>query len=329
MDCLTSRHQPTAPMPFDPPWTAPFSVQRATRTLPVLGLAALSACTVYIDVDLGSATAPNTSSGDTHNTGTADGTGTTSITTDGPTESTDGPPGSTGGTTHSTDGTTDSMGGVPLPCDEPEVLGDGLYPVSCNEVLVGTPGAPDGEYTLYAENDPARPWQAWCHHMDDRPQEYLILPMTGEDYNYSKYVPGPLQEGTIVRTMYSRVRINPYCFRVHVGDQTFSTSTGLLMHGRDAVTSMPYAVAMDCVDPYSMYGCANVDVRGTPFTVPPEQWSLGGFAAEGVVVSSADHQEIQIGGGGFCGYAFPSEAPDPGCPCNDWGDFYLRLEYTL
>jgi hypothetical protein len=205
-----------------------------------------------------------------------------------------------------------------------------MFPASCAEVLVGTPGAPDGEYTLHAANDPASPWQAWCLDMDSTPREYLILAMTGDGRNFSEYVPG-IWPGTTVQTSYTRVRIDPYCFVVDISDQTFATSTGELAHGNVpvVVTSMPYGAAMDCVAPNSMTGRANIDLRGTPFAVPGEPYTADGNAVNWEVVPSFDGQVVDLRAGGYCGSIRPIFGPYVWAePLNDWGGFMLPLVYV-
>lgn len=198
-------------------------------------------------------------------------------------------------------------------------------PQRCADVLVGTPGAADGEYTLYADNDPSLPWQAWCRDMDQEPAEYLILPMSGDGLNFAQYT----ADGTTVRTTYSRVRIDPQSFLVDISDQTFSRSTGQAMVGMMVVTSIPYAVAMDYTGHTPEHlGLGNVDLRGTPFTVSSTQWFVFGQTPDGLAVPSWDDQVVDLQVAGAIGYIVPT-AVDPGCPCNNWGDFLLQLTYTL
>lgn len=228
-------------------------------------------------------------------------------------------------TTGSTEGTTDTTGGTEDPSDCAQT-GDGVCPASCAEVLAGTPGAADGEYTLHAGNDPARPWQAWCHDMAGTPGEYLPLAMVGQGLNFSEYAPGHWS-GT-VRTTYSRIRIDPQTFLVDIGDQTFSTSTGQLTHGVTSVTSMPYAVAIDCNG--EGWGRANIDLRGTPFTAPSDQFIVGGISEGfGSAWVGPTVQELDLRGGGHCGWIQPKPAyAGADAPFNDWGDFYLQLVYS-
>ncbi|HRI09885.1 MAG TPA: GON domain-containing protein [Nannocystaceae bacterium] len=268
------------------------------RSVSILGLAAPVACTATVNVD----TLARDPIGDVTGTSIAD---------------------STGGVTGPSEGTSASTG---------EGTGDtgGMFaPQSCAEVLAAAPGAVDGEYTLYADNDPARAWQAWCVDMAGTPREYLILPMSGDGFNYSEYVPGPQQApGTTVRTTYSRIRVDPHDLSVDVSDQTFATSVGQLMHGATEVTSMPYAVAMDCVGEGSKSGRGNVDLRGTPFRVWASQWLVTGTnGGWGGAVGSANDQVMTLRGGGLCGFIQPHLWDRTEGPINDWGGFYLQLVF--
>lgn len=270
----------------------------------MLGLAA--ACTAYIDV-VQSGSVAGDDSGDP------------------------GGSSSTGGDTSGTEGGTDSTAG-PSSASEgstgPAPTCDGACPRSCAEVLAGAPDAVDGEYTLHVDNDPARPWQAWCADMAGTPAEYLILVMTGADRNFSEYVPGTTPgPGTTVRTSYTRIRIDPHDLVVDISDQTFSTSTGELLHFDIVVTSMPYGVAMECIAPFSSSGRGNVDLRGTPFTTWDSQWVPTGDTFAGGATASAGGQVIDLAAGGHCGHIEPRVYSEVEDPFNDWGGFKLYLLY--
>lgn len=281
------------------------------RLRPVV-LVVLTACQVNVNLGSLSTADPAASSSGTGDTTDASGA-TVSID-----EST-----SMDDTTNPTSGDLTSSTGL---CPSTGETGDAMYPASCAEVLVGAPGALDGAYTLYAANDPWRPWEAWCLNMGSTPQEYLTLVMTGEDYNFSSYVPG-VKSGTTVQTNYTRLRIDPYCFVVKIGDQTFSTSTGDIEDG--AITSMPYGTAMDCAAPNSMAGHANIDLRGTPFAVPGEPFVAEGNAVNWTVTPSFDGQVVDLTGGGYCGGIRPLFGVWGWAnPINDFGGFLLPFVYA-
>ncbi|ADO75393.1 GON domain-containing protein [Stigmatella aurantiaca] len=180
-------------------------------------------------------------------------------------------------------------------------------PSSCLDIQAIQPEATDGEYTLYANRNPLKPWTAWCHDMAGTPAEYLPLVHTGTS-NYSQYTAGGYSPGTSVRTEYTRLRLDPVTLRVTTSDQTFSSSTGQLQHGAQQVTSMPYAVAMGC----NRWGVGNVDLRGTPFAVASNTFSRGGASSEGSSFThSSGNQVVNLSGFGICGWAGPLGSYNP------------------
>jgi hypothetical protein len=111
-----------------------------------------------------------------------------------------------------------------------------------------------------------------------------------------------------VRTTYTRLRLDPTTLRVNTADQTFSTSTGSLLHGSTQVTSMPYAAAMGC----SRWGVGNVDLRGTPFAVAPGQFRIGGVSTGGSSYSyGAGNQVVGLSAYGGCGWVAPLDSFNP------------------
>jgi hypothetical protein len=198
-----------------------------------------------------------------------------------------------------------------------------LPPATCQEIKDKYPDFGDGAYTLHLGNDPAKPWTVYCHNMDSTPTEYLRLKNVGASANYGQYTAGGAAPGTSVRTQYTRVRIDPVTLNVHIGDQTFATSTGQLTHGGEAVTSMPFGVAMSCDSTAS--GVANIDLTGTPFAVAPSEFVQGGYFPSGTSTYSGDGQVVDITGGGYCGWTSPT--PDTFNPFNQTGGFQLQLQY--
>jgi hypothetical protein len=191
------------------------------------------------------------------------------------------------------------------------------YPATCAQVLYSS-SAVDGERTLYLENDSFMPWLAYCRDMAGTPREYLTLPMTGQGRNFSQY----RQYSQLVQTSYTRVRFDPSTLLIHTGDQTFSSSTGSLLHSPDLVTSMPYGVAMSCDG--SASGTANINLSGTPFQVS-DTFCLGGAGASGAVTFSSGNQVVDLTGGGFCGWHMP--CPSIYNPYNNRGGWVLNVVY--
>jgi hypothetical protein len=182
-------------------------------------------------------------------------------------------------------------------------------PASCQELKTAHPSATDGQYVLFLSGDRSKPWTVWCHDMAGTPVEFLSLPSTGPSLNYSQYTAGVHNGGgTNVRTLFTKVRIDPATLRVNTGNQTFSTSSGLLWHG-DAVTSMSYAAAMNC--DFGTPGVGNVDLRGTPFAVGPSQFVAVGSYASGGATYSSNNQVVELWGRGNCGWMSVQGADHP------------------
>lgn len=192
---------------------------------------------------------------------------------------------------------------------------------SCQEIRDRYPEAADGEYIIYPDGQ----WfNVYCHDMAGTPREYLSLVNTSGSSNFSQYTAGGASPGTDVRTYYEKLRIDPDTLLVDISDQTFATSTGELHHADvETVTSMPYGVAMGCAS--SANGLANIDLRGTPFTVN-DTFILDGYMPTGDSVFSAGDQVVDLTGGGNCGWILPD--PQVYNPFNDRGDFQLQLAYT-
>ncbi|GMU06196.1 GON domain-containing protein [Corallococcus caeni] len=199
----------------------------------------------------------------------------------------------------------------------------GDRPATCQDLRAARPGAPDGEYALFVNKDPLKRWTAWCKDMAGTPKEYLPLVHTEDGANYSQYTAGGNSPGTDVRTRYTRVRMNPVTLAVDTGDQTFATSTGALRHvDKEPVTAMTYAAAMGC----SRTGLANVDLRGTPFSV--RSGAIGKFgpsSSSSWWAFSANNQVVEMRGYGGCGWVGPQGSYNP---FNQNGAL-LPLAYTV
>jgi hypothetical protein len=194
------------------------------------------------------------------------------------------------------------------------------------------PTAPDGPFTLYVGHDGTKNWTAYCANLASAPTEYLPLVQTGASSNFSQYTASTSTGGTNVVTAYTKVRIDPTSLVVDTSDQTFATSTGMLTHPATmpaTVTSMPYAEAMDCAGSGSLTGIGNVDLRGTPFTVIPNDFTFppGGVSSPGTATYSAGNQVVNLTGGGFCGWEAPSGLGT--APYNTGGGPILDLVYGL
>jgi GON domain len=194
------------------------------------------------------------------------------------------------------------------------------YPGSCQDIHNQNPYARDGNYVLYNNGNL---FTVFCYDMTGTPREYIDLAAKGTDVNFSQYTAGGASPGTNVRTTFTKLRIDPATLTVDIGDLTFATSTGSLLHGGISVTSMPYGTAMSCTSPQSADGVGNIDLRGTPFQVN-NTFDVGGFEAAGSATVSSHDQLVTLSGGGYCGWITPSPAmynpfnPSP-------GNYHLKL----
>jgi len=198
---------------------------------------------------------------------------------------------------------------------------------TCAEVKAKDPGAVDGEYTLHVAKDANKPWTAYCHDMAGTPKEYLPLVNVQDGRNFSQYTASNPRHQDVV-TRFTRVRIDPTSLIVDIDDLTFSSSTGMVLHG-GPVTSMPYAVAEGCAGPGVVDGVGNIDLVGTPFKVVDPFCTKGANAAGKAVFSSND-QVVDLTGGGNCGWTGPTKGND--CvfdPQFKNSGFVLDLAYVL
>ncbi|NVJ19705.1 hypothetical protein HUW62_00445 [Myxococcus sp. AM011] len=194
-------------------------------------------------------------------------------------------------------------------------------PRSCEELKDAYGYSGDNEYTLYINGNPNKPWQVWCRNMAGTPLDYLVLRNVGAS-NYSQYTAGGASPGISVRTSYSRLRIDPLNLYVVITDRTFTTSTGGLLHGNSVpVNSMPYATAMSCDGTAS--GMANLDLRGTSFSVSSNPFALSGYVPVGNT-QVINAQVFNLTGGGWCGWNSVYGFTDPLNGTNE----HLSLVYT-
>lgn len=187
-------------------------------------------------------------------------------------------------------------------------------PQTCAEVKSHVPGAGDSTYTMYLGGDADRPWKGYCADMATTPHEYLSL--TG--MNSAQYASGGASQGTDVTTTYDKVRFDPASLKIDISDRRFSNSTGKLTHSNTTtqVTSMPYAVAMDCQGNNNAGGLALIDLTATSFALTgPAEFAQGGDHPGGNAKLSAGNQRATITGGGNCGWNGPR-----GLPINPFND---------
>jgi|GEM_PF-6210336 len=176
---------------------------------------------------------------------------------------------------------------------------------TCAEVKVGLPGASDGNYVLHIDG---RDIEVYCHDMNGTPKEYINLLFTGPNDNFSSYPKYSEFDGPGVLTVFRKLRLNVSTLMVDTVDYTFADSEGYVTHG--ARTEIPYGVARSC-DPSSI-GYANINLKGTPFTVVPNQYTAGGTVSNSSNVYSANNQVVDLTVAGYCAWNAPEstdEAP--------------------
>lgn len=203
-------------------------------------------------------------------------------------------------------------------------------PQNCAEAKAQNPAAGDGTYTLSIQGVAV---ELYCHDMAGTPGEYLTLPNTGGNANYSMFYGHHMDhryrwyliQGTHAITHYTKIRINPVTLVVDRNDQAFTIRTSVGVSGYDwsnpsfkpVPQSMPYAAAADCYNMGSAQGKANLDLSGTLFAVDPSvTFTPGGWAQNGSTSISPDRQTVDLTGGGWCG----GNGPD--------GDLKLQLLAT-
>ena len=146
--------------------------------------------------------------------------------------------------------------------------GTTTYPKNCLDWIMNG-GATDGDYVI--EPVPGKVFPVYCLGMSasytSNPKEYLSLVNTGGDFNFSEW--GSLNHGNaaLLRTSFTKVRIDPSSLLVDIGDLTYATTTGTTWGWGAGVTSMAFGVAGDCTSGYQMTGLANIDLTGTLFAV--------------------------------------------------------------
>ena len=222
------------------------------------------------------------------------------------------------------------------------------YPANCLEHKFLDATSTDGDYTLYLDGDPTKPWLATCLGMGDPipsyvanitdpdvrrtgPREYINLTNPDPDSNVHK------QGGTFsypVRSeaTYTKIRFDPRTYDVDIQDKAFAS---LVAIDPSTSSSAPndYGTVGSCSDNCcggSYPGLAKLDLRGTPLKFN-DAFIIDGFCASGTVTSSFNDQVYNLDGDGQCGGAVPirRDAGD-GCfgrpdPHYSENDFVLQL----
>lgn len=196
----------------------------------------------------------------------------------------------------------DGAGHEPAFAADPYSPAPAFRPGSCQEIADNVPGAADGDFTLYINDDATLRWKVYCHDMQGSPREYLSLE-TGDGANASMLAAA---SGATVATSYQRVRIHPDSFTVDIGDATFATSTGAATHDGKPVTAMPFGVAMSCGTAASM----NMNLRGTAFRLELP-FPFMGTSTTATTELSTDRKVLAMTVKGDCGWTAPTTFAKP------------------
>lgn len=151
---------------------------------------------------------------------------------------------------------------------------------------------------------------------------YLTLP----NENYSSYTaPNRLMGGavaTTIKSVFSKVRFDPWTLKIHTGDWTYATNTGYVNHYTSKPDRVPFGTAFGCQGPFLADGVAKIDLRGTPYAVS-DKFTFRGSSPAGSVNVSENGQVVILNGGGYCGWIAPDSAADD-TQAHE-GGWYLQL----
>ncbi|MBD2848580.1 Ig-like domain-containing protein, partial [Paenibacillus sp. IB182496] len=178
---------------------------------------------------------------------------------------------------------------------------------TCAEVKSDLPAAADGNYVLHIDGHDI---EVYCHDMNGTPMEYINLFFSGTSDNFSSYpadTHGSTDPGVV--TIFHKLRLDVTTLMVDTTNYTFAQSEGYNSHGNRY--EIPYAVARAC-DALGVPGYANINLKGTPFTVEPGQFTAGGLVDSHAANYSASDQVVDLSVVGFCAWIAPEstyEAP--------------------
>ena len=176
------------------------------------------------------------------------------------------------------------------------------YPASCAQAYAL--GAEDGIVDLFVDNDPAKPWEAFCVEMNSpSPKAYLPLRKTSGSSNRFQLVD---QDGLVAQSEYWMVRVDPITMEVLILDTAGARTS---YYREMTTTSVPYGVAMACTGGGSnaVKATGRIDLTHTPFqiTAPfagygecPSSLAVDGGQARSIEVWSASAMEGSCAGVG-------------------------------
>jgi len=142
---------------------------------------------------------------------------------------------------------------------------------------------------------------------DDSSVFYLDLP----NENFASYTaPSRNINGSkpiTIKSVFKKVRFDPWTLKIHTGDWTHATNTGYINHYKPKPDRVPFGTAFGCEGTNKDDGIAKIDLRGTPYAVS-DKFTNRGYMSAGSVKVSENGQVVDLRGGGYCGWIAPDEA---------------------
>ena len=198
------------------------------------------------------------------------------------------------------------------------------HPQTCAQAKSVYGSDSDGHYKLYVDNDPGKPWWAWCKDMFAvAPLEYLPLAMTHDEHNVFERFGMPHAPNTtsgaagapydrrLTRTYYEKVRIDPVTLRINIFDAQFAQTEVYQDTDTDLNSfheAVPFGVAQGCSLNSGEEAHGEVNLEQTPFAVLDSFSQVGVCPANTMSTGTGQKIALQAAGGsvsGGCGAIVP------------------------
>jgi len=183
--------------------------------------------------------------------------------------------------------------------------GTTTYPKNCLDVMIKLVGTVDGDYVI--EPEPGQVFTVYCRGMSSNignlPEEYLTLASTvaGNEVNFSSWGSISHANYCLLKTSFTKVRIDPSTLLVDIGDLTYATTTGINCLWGEEITGVAFGVAAEvaCGAAYWAVGnclvtAANIDLTGTPFALRSTFIGFGTPDVPRSYVELADGEIIEV-----------------------------------
>ena len=162
------------------------------------------------------------------------------------------------------------------------------YPASCAQALAF--GAQDGIVDLFVDNDPAKPWEAFCVEMNSpSPKTYLPLRQTSGLSNRFQLVD---QDGLIAQSEYWMVRVDPLTLEVLVQDTTGARTA---YYRQMSTETVPYGALEACTGGSSsdVMARGRIDLTHTPFQIT-EPFAGHGSCPNALAVDNGQVRALEV-----------------------------------